>query len=414
MIEEFISLFTSDIFLKGLKVFWILMPIWLPLFLILTAFSMWMDFKRREFIKEQGSVLLEIKIPREIAKSPVSMDMFLSNLYQPSAGDLLKVFLQGSVRPWFSLELVSIEGSVHFFIWSHKKFKGLIETQIYAQYPNVEVNEVPDYSVGIHHDPSKLNFGWFGQLILSKADAYPIKTYVDYGLDKDPKEEFKNDPLVQVLEYLGSLKKGEQAWIQILVQAHAKEGLKLGRFIPKPDWKSGVEDEIKSIIKKGTVKTEDNKNPSQLNLSETQKGVITAMERSLSKPAFDTMIRATYFAEIESFNPNNIGGLLGSFKQFGSNNLNSFKPGYSAGHDYPWQDFRGKKKLEEQRELLEAYKRRSYFNPPFKNLGGGKPFILTTEELATLFHFPSYTVAATPTLSRIPSKKATAPANLPI
>lgn len=390
------------------------MPIWLPLFLILGFFSVWMDFKRREFIKEQGSVLLEIKIPREIARSPVSMEMFMNHLYQPSAGDLMKVFLQGSVRPWFSLELVSIEGSVHFFIWTQKKLRGLIETQLYAQYPNIEVNEAPDYSIGIHHDPEKLNFGWFGQFKLNKADAYPIKTYIDYGLDKDPKEEFKNDPLVAVLEYLGSLKKGEQAWIQILVQAHAKEGLKLGRFIPKPDWKSGVENEIKEIIKKGTMKTEDNKNPSQLNLSETQKGVITSMERSLSKPAFDTMIRATYFAEKDSFNPGNIGGLLGSFKQFGSNNLNSFSPGYSAGHDYPWQDFRGKKKLAEQRELLEAYKRRSFFNPPFQNLGGKKAFILTTEELATLFHFPSYTVAATPTLSRIPSKKATAPANLPI
>ena len=64
-------------------------------------------------------------------------------------------------------------------------------------------------------------------------------------------------------------------------------------------------------------------------------------------------------------------------------------------------------------EMLEAYKRRSFFNTPFKNFHNN-PFILTTEEVATLFHFPSAMVAATPTLARLPSKKAEAPANLPI
>jgi hypothetical protein len=39
--------------------------------------------------------------------------------------------------------------------------------------------------------------------------------------------------------------------------------------------------------------------------------------------------------------------------------------------------------------------------------------ILNTEELATIFHFPGQ-VAGTPTLERVPSKKAEAPSNLPI
>jgi hypothetical protein len=44
----------------------------------------------------------------------------------------------------------------------------------------------------------------------------------------------------------------------------------------------------------------------------------------------------------------------------------------------------------------------------------GKPsFILNTEELATLYHFPGQ-VAATPSFKRISSTKAEAPTNLPI
>jgi hypothetical protein len=46
---------------------------------------------------------------------------------------------------------------------------------------------------------------------------------------------------------------------------------------------------------------------------------------------------------------------------------------------------------------------------PFKS----PHFVLNTEELATMFHFPGG-VAATPTFNRIESRKAEAPTNLPV
>jgi hypothetical protein len=58
---------------------------------------------------------------------------------------------------------------------------------------------------------------------------------------------------------------------------------------------------------------------------------------------------------------------------------------------------------------LEACKRRSYFYEPFV----GTPFVLNSEELATIFHFPGQAVP-TPSLTRIQSKKSGAPSNLPI
>jgi hypothetical protein len=407
MIGDFLALFQTDLVLSGFGMLWRFMPIWLPVFLVALWFVLWIDYKRREYINSQGSVLLEIKIPEEMSKSPLAMEMFLNSLHNPVVGNLIKVYYEGAVRVWYSLELVSIDGTVHFFIWAPSKSKNLIETQLYAQFPNIEVHEVPDYTLGIHHDPEKIKFGWFGNIVLTQADPFPIKTYIDYGLDEDPKEEFRNDPLVAVLEFLGSLRKGEQAWIQIMIQAHAKEGLKLGRIITKPDWKDAAKKEIKKIREEATPKE-----GGFTVLTKGQTDTIAAIERSVSKFAFDTMIRATYFAETEVYNPANIGGLIGSFKQFSSNTMNGLKPGFSAAFEYPWQDFRGRKKLRNERRILEAYKRRSFFNTPFKNLGN-KPFILSTEELATLFHFPSRVTAATPTLSRIPSKRAEAPANLP-
>jgi hypothetical protein len=413
MIQSFIDLFTSDIMKEIWKSIIMTAPVWIPLGLLLSWWDMWMRSKQRTYIKEQGALLLEVKIPRDMAKSPQAMEIFLNTLHQPSVGSLLDVYFKGRVRAWFSLELVSIGGTVHFYIWTHPKFRGLIESQLYAQFPDIEVHEVPDYALGVHRDPEKLSIGWIGQMKLTKADAYPIKTYIDYKLDKDPKEEYKHDPIVPMLEWLGSLKKGEQAWVQILIQGHSKEGLKYGRIVTKPDWKGGIDKEIKEIVKKATLKPEDDKAPKFIQLSEGQKAVVDAIQRAASKPAFDTMIRCAYMAEKSAFNPNNIGGLLGSFKQYGSGDLNGFAPGFNAGFDYPWQDFRGSRKAKNETRLLEAYKRRSFFNTPFKHFHA-KPFILTAEELATMWHFPSAEVAATPTLSRIPSKKGEAPANLPI
>lgn len=412
MLESFRFAFEVENYYQIFNVLKSWSPIWVPALLCVVFFEIWIELKRREWVAKQGGVLLEIRLPREMLKSPQAMELFLNNLYNTSAGNLISVYLNGSMRTWFSLEIASIGGAVQFFIWCHKGFRQRIESQLYAQFPNIEIHEAKDYAMEVDYNPEKYSFGWFGQLGLVKPDAYPIKTYIDYGLDRDPKEEFKHDPIVSVLEFMGSLKKGEQAWIQILIQGHAKEGLKLGRLVTKPDWKKDVEKEIKEILKKAQFKSDEEKLPTGQHLSEGQRDVIKAIERTTSKTAFDTTIRLAYIAEKEVFNPTNIGGLLGSMMQFNSNNLNSFKPAMGSGYDYPWQDPFGKGKASNEKRLLEAYKRRSYFSPPFR-YAFSKPFIMTTEELATIFHFPGQ-VAATPTLSRIPSKKAEAPANLPI
>ncbi len=183
--------------------------------------SKWIQYIRAKYIKEQETVLLELKLPKDITKSPAAMEIIIDALSQPGVGSYIDVFLKGRVRSWFSLELVSIGGQVKFFIWTQKKFKNIIESQIYSQFPTVEIYEVPDYALQIPFDTEKYSF-WGMQLSLSKPDVYPIKTYIDYNLNKDPKEEYKIDPITPLLEFLGSVKHGEQVWIQILIQAHRK------------------------------------------------------------------------------------------------------------------------------------------------------------------------------------------------
>jgi hypothetical protein len=416
-------------FPQVLKFLALLAPFVIPVILGYLFVYMWFRYIRTKFVSEQKFVLLEIKIPKEITKSPLAMEVVLTSLYQTGALNYTDTYWSGKVRPWFSLELVSIGGQVRFFIWSFERFKDLIEAQIYGQYPEVEIREVDDYTHAVKHNPKEVTI-WGTNHKLTQKDAYPIKTYIDYGLDKETKEEFKIDPMTAVIEYLGSLKKGEQAWIQILIQAHKEEGLREGKLFKKKFWKAAALQEIAKIRKEAadSIQPDDSSNSSQslTALTKGQQEQVAGIERSVNKFPFDCMIRSFYIAKNEAFNPISIPGLIGSVRQYNSNNLNGIKLGLYTDHTDTGKDFinigsiffpRLRKIMRKRRDrferiMLSAYKMRSFFNPPHRYYRG-KPFILTTEELATLFHFPGQ-VATTPTLERIPSRRAEPPPGLPL
>ncbi|OHA90717.1 MAG: hypothetical protein A2832_00090 [Candidatus Zambryskibacteria bacterium RIFCSPHIGHO2_01_FULL_44_22b] len=392
-------------------------PFWLTILLISVFFHTWLNYKRREFIREKGNVLLEIRLPKDIQKTPAAMEMALEGMWEDVPGTNPDVYLKGAVRNWFSLEIVSIGGEVKFFIWTRTDWRKILESRIYAQYPGVEIHEVEDYALDIIFDPTKTKIGGITTK-LSKEDAIPIKTYIDFGLDKTDKEQEQIvDPLVPVLEYLGSRQPGEIAAMQILIQAHRGMGKQDAKLIPKEHFTKGVKDAIKKIVEtEAYFEHREGFPASTLNLTKTQGEAIASIERNAGKHAYDTMVRLFYAAPIEIADKMSTAGLVGSMRQFsyvGSNNvLNGIRPDKFMGFEFSWQDPFGIKSSRNQREHLDAYKRRSFFNVPYKHLMG-KPYVLTIEELATLFHFPGL-AATTPTLARVPSKKAEAPANLPI
>jgi len=384
-------------------------PIWVPLILLELFLHAWFEYIRMRWIAGEGFAMIEIKIPKETMKSPSAMEIFITSLHQTGTATFIDTYWKGKVRPWFSLEIVSIDGKVRFFIWMHKKYREHVETQLYAQYPDIEVYEVEDYMLSAKHDPE--NFPCWGTYFrLDKADVYPIKTYVDYGLLEDPKEEFKIDPLTSTLESLGTLRKGEQIWIQILIQAHKKMGFKEGFLFPKEDWRKEIEEEIEKIRKEATPETEG-EYPGIPLLTKGQQEKIASLERSAGKFPFECAVRAFYYSTKEAFNTARFPAIISLFKQYSSNYLNGFKIGQYTDFDYPWQDYKRFRRNNLERKFLDALKRRSFFQPPYK-FYRAKPIILMTEEIATIYHFPG-SVARTPTLSRIPSKRVEAPANLP-
>lgn len=392
-----------------------LLPIILPLVLLRILFVMWVNYARSKFLSQQEYKLLRIYPPREVLKSPAAMELFMNSFYQTTGeANPIQVYVDGSVRPWFSLELVSNGGDVGFYIWTRSNSAEYLSNQIYAQYPGIEVQEVEDYTKQVDLDSGAYKI-WATELQLTEPDPIPIKTYVDYKLDQTAtEEESKIDPISSALEFLGSIKNGEYVWIQIIIRAHKKEDKDPNSWFGLTDlWKDTAQDIVKQIREKSFVEVENGDYKSKVPmLSKIQDEKINAIERSLSKPPFDTGIRAIYVAEKDLFDGVNIGGMIGSFRQYSSASLNGFKPGLKTGFDYWWQDPFGTKDEFKKKEFFEAYCAREYFFRPF--LGSNrKHFVLNSEELATIFHFPG-SVVATPTLQRVQSKKSEAPNDLPI
>ncbi len=428
MLEQLFPYFYTEIGRSVVSFLFTIAPFVLPVMLAYVLGTLWIEYARARYVANLKTILLEIRLPREILKSPKAMELIFTALYQTGSVTYLDTWIEGKVRPWFSLELVSIDGQVHFYIWTHEKFRRLIESQIYGQYPNVEIVEAEDYTLNVYRNPKEFKDRqeahrvngdsspppiWGTYFRLGKPDPYPIKTYVDYGLDKDPKEEFKIDPMSSVIEFLGSLKRGEQLWIQIMIQAHRKEGRTDAHWQKEiPDWRKSARDEIEKIRKEATKKTKIEFGEIETErLTPGQTDVIKAIERSIDKYPFETMIRGVY-VPVSTFDPISITGLIGSFRQYSSPDLNEIKLGWFTDLDYPWQDFRRIRRSKAEWKMFDAYRRRSFFQPPYKDYNA-KRFILNTEELATIFHLPG-DVVKTPGFNRIPSKRSEPPTNLPI
>ena len=390
------------------------MPLWLPFVLIIAFWELWNQYVRARFILSLKWVLLEIKIPQEVTKSPLAMETFLMSLYQTGRETtFIDRHWKGQIRPYYSLEIVSIEGDVKFFIYAEERFKKFIEAGLYAQYQNIEIHEVPDYSHSIHYKPGE-NDMYIIDYKKKASSAYPIKTYMDYGIDNEQmEEETKIDPINHVVEFLGSIGANQQCWLQLVIRAHKKEQKKHGTWFGKTDqWKDEAKHEIEKIRAEALPKGSDPAVTKFPNPTKGQQERIAALERTVSKLSFDVGIRSIYMGKKDFFNGTNITGQRTLLRSYSAPHLNVFAPtNWLDGFDYPWEDFMGIRKRLKKHHGLEAYKRRSFFYGPHSE--EAELMVLSVEELATMFHLPGQ-VVQTPTMGRLVSKKGQAPGNLPI
>ena len=156
-----------------------------PIPLSVLALHLWHHYRQEEFMTKLKWTLLEIHVPRDVVKSPAAMELIFNNAFgHKTRGDFWGKYIIGVVPAWFSLEIISRGGNVHFLIRVQTAMRDLVENQIYAQYPQAKVIEVADYVYDIPTltDDSEWDV-WACEYTKEKEDFYPIKTYNDFGED---------------------------------------------------------------------------------------------------------------------------------------------------------------------------------------------------------------------------------------
>lgn len=372
-------------------------------------------------------LLLAVDVPANNVQSPLAVENIFAHLAGGHATrDLVEKFWDGQYQRWFSFEIVSIEGYTQFLIRTEKKYRDLVEAAIYAQYPEAEITEVEDYVNTIPTEyPNDTHNCWGAEWILTENHYYPIKTYTKFA-DEHDKEYFK-DPMAALLESFSRIGKGEQMWLQILVkpmgQAWKARGFEmakelLGRKTKKPPTTLQKLADLPALflytlgglfgleIFAPEEEKEEKLTFGMFALTPGQRKNIEEIENKVSKIGFLCKVRAVYVAEKERFDKSRVMyGLVGAIKQFADESSNSLKPDYKVTGVAAHYLFVEARKNIKATKIVRAYKRRHTWM-------GRSEFILNTEELATLWHFPVMTVK-TPLLKRLDAKRLQPPSYLP-
>lgn len=392
-----------------------LSPIWLPFVLFNILFEQWQFAARNKWVFDNGRVTLRIKLPQEVLKSPEAMESVMAQIHNPSSADnLMQTYFDGRHPLVNSFELASVNGEVRFYInVPRKKIKNAVEAQLYAQYPGVEViEEKIDYAAEIKWDPKKWDLISF-HFVKKGDDVLPIKTYIDYGLDKIPDEENKFEPMAPMLEHVGKAKPTERIWIQIIAKPHIEKSLKTGDLYKVATWETKAKAKIDELMGRDKIGLGIEETDNRPILTMSERDTIAAIERNTSKYAYEVAVRGMYIAEADKFDPEMISPLLRSFAQYDVIGRNGIGIRWRTDFDYNFfSDYSGRRKLAMKKKELEAYKSRSYLQSNFKKVND-KMKVMSVEELATMYHLPGTSVI-TPAVTRVESVRKVAPTNLPI
>ncbi len=427
--------------------FWLFLILW-PLFR-----STWRFWREELWVhaEQETGKLFEIKMPREVLKSPQAMEQVLEAIHKlgNAAGNLEEWWIDGEVTKWFSLELVSIGGEIHFYLYAPKyKQYDLVKASFYAFYRDIELVEVEDYLDRLPVSLREMGvqgLDLYGtELVLTKEDAYPTKTYKDF---ESPDENKQYDPIATAIEMMSGIKPEQFFGIQIVIApiladwghhyAHVVESLKVSQSGGGGHGGGhGGGGGIGPLSFPGgplpaNPEHHDEPKPSFSFMMRTpgETTILEAVEGNLSKPAFETVIRFMYVSPQPTFwDSFPRRGIKSIFNQYSSNDLNGFALNDKmATNTKVWDApyvFPQKRQEYRKARLLHLYRHRLL--PPETFMGklltsyfwnwnfNSRPFHMTSQCLATIFHPPTVDVMVGPHVQRANSKKAGPPAGLEI
>lgn len=391
--------------------------------------ELWLESRQEKAAHKKQFIVLRVTVPRTSEQTVKAVENIFS-VFAAAANkpNWTEKWIKGEHQSPVSCEIVSIEGDVFYCLRIEKRLKDLCEAALYAQYPDADIDVIEDYAKQAPLDYPDATYDiWGTEVTTVKSDAYPLKTYVDFT---DQVSGEMKDPLAVFLENLSRIGPGEQVWFQIVMMPTDQKDAR-GRADAEIAKLKGEEKKYKpstletivqfplEIIKKilgiflpfGEVKKEEKKKdgpPKMQLLSPGEKLVLESIERKMSKTGFMCKMRVIYFARKEKMQKAKVvPPFLGTIRQFNTFNMQSLRPdSKKIGMNNDFWFFKAQRNDARKRRLIRAFIDRSD--------GVGLPqYFLSTEELATLWHFPIFLQVRAPLLRRTQAKKSEAPSNLP-
>ncbi|MDP3769323.1 MAG: hypothetical protein Q8R40_00065 [bacterium] len=418
-------------------------PFILLLILLVVVPQLWLAYVRAYYLKSQKYILLELRPPREVRKTPKAMEQVFTAIYALRSGPTLAVlgarlnekWWNGEIMLHYGAEIVSFGGETHFYMWIPEKHRNIIEAALYSHYPDLDIKEAEDYIDRVPKTFAELKergYEVFGtefylgakrEIAKQKGnwDVVPIRTFFDFEAVAEEKEL---DPISGVMEVMGKIRPQDTLWLQILFQPLDSDEKEPDALLKEGAVKIG---ELKARAR--SVKNELTGEIHMVMPSPGETELMRAIERKLSKPVFKTVLRTVYIGPKEGFSANfGQRGLISALNQYGSEAYNTFKNNpfvwTRANIWYSPYIFPARRGLARKERIMKYYRaRKIYTDSAIARLlqfqiaefgSSGFTSHLNTEELGTLFHLPTVLVLTAPTFQTEGARKVGPPAGLPI
>jgi len=323
-------------------------------FLLFYLIVLYFRIKKREQISLE-MVTLEVKLPKDNEiKIDAAEQMFSSFSSLKKSGFFS--FLE--VDDVLAFEIVGKQADIRFYVSAPSRLIDLVEKNIYGFYPQADIKRVDEPN--IFSEEGKVAFAG---LVLKDAHYYPIKVYKD----------LPTDPLAAITSALSKMGEDEGAMVQILIRPASGKVKKMGKSYVSSTKKQEADPQ------KASFKVDPK--------------ILEKVDDKASKPQFEVVIRFVVSARNKDLAHTHLRNLKTAFSQF-SSDLNGFKSirilfagGFMINFIYKFFP------------IIDL--------PFFKSIS-----TLSSEELATIFHFPNKTIE-TPHIQWLKAKTAPVPAEVP-
>lgn len=310
----------------------------------------WLRFRTREKYS-LGFKVLKVLLPKDNEIKIDAAEQMFAALYSLKNEGFTSLLRS---EEHFTFEVVALKENIAFYVTTPADLKDLIEKQIYGAYPSAEIEDVDEYN--IFSQGGKVAFA---ALTLASPTYFPIKVYKD----------LPTDGLSLITSALSKMDDGEGAVMQFCLQP-AGSG-----------WQTAGDRYVANTKKKESdpEKASYTHDPKKLDAIDTKAG----------KPGFVVSLRIVVNSTDARRANSHLNNIIGAFAQF-SSPTNSFKKGSILFKQIFMIDF-------------------IYRYMPLFNRG---TFVLNSEELATVLHFPNKTVE-THHINWLKAKSAPAPSTIP-